>query len=338
MDVYHADAESLRLDEQQLAAALGVSRTPVRQALARLDHEGLVRIVPRRGVYIVRKSKDEIVEMITAWAALESMAARLVCERATDAEIASLRALFSTFEDGDVRLRLNEYSEANFQLPPAHPRARPGAAAREHGQRPAGARPRDPRQHDRRRRSRRALDRRPHRTSSRRSRTATPSSPSGWCANTRSRSPPTSSARRRFRRTGEYKAPWPGTLFAPTGTMKERRRDGHDHRDTRKQTTAATEVRDDLGWPLGGEGTEGRGHRRHLHPLRRPHHRHLRRLHRRGHPGHRRPSRAGGGARRRRVRARHRPARLRRGHRRPRHHRRHRPASPTPSAPRARCC
>jgi DNA-binding GntR family transcriptional regulator len=116
MDVYHADAESLRLDEQQLASALGVSRTPVRQALARLQHEGLVRIVPRRGVYIIRKSKDEIVEMITAWAALESMAARLMCERASDEEIASLRALFSTFEDGEVRLRLNEYSAANLHF------------------------------------------------------------------------------------------------------------------------------------------------------------------------------------------------------------------------------
>jgi DNA-binding GntR family transcriptional regulator len=116
MDVYHSDADALRLDEQQLASALGVSRTPVRQALARLEHEGFVRIAPRRGVYIVRKSKDEIIEMITAWAALESMAARLLCERATDEEIASLRALFSTFEDGEVRLRLNEYSDANLRF------------------------------------------------------------------------------------------------------------------------------------------------------------------------------------------------------------------------------
>ena len=116
MDVYHSDADALRLDEKQLAAALGVSRTPVRQALVLLDHEGLVRIVPRRGVYIARKSKDEIIEMITAWAALESMAARLICERASDADIASLRALFTTFEDGQVRLRLNEYSAANFRF------------------------------------------------------------------------------------------------------------------------------------------------------------------------------------------------------------------------------
>jgi DNA-binding GntR family transcriptional regulator len=83
MDAYDPDAD-LRLDEKSLAANLGVSRTPVREALARLEHEGLVEILPRRGVRVVRKSKAEIVEMIIAWAALESMAARLLCERAGD--------------------------------------------------------------------------------------------------------------------------------------------------------------------------------------------------------------------------------------------------------------
>jgi DNA-binding GntR family transcriptional regulator len=116
MDVYRPDAD-LRLDEQSLATALGVSRTPVRQALTRLEHEGLVQIVPRRGVFIVRKSKNEITELIRAWAALESMAARLLCERATDEEIGSLRALFSSFVDDDeLRLHLNEYSEANLRF------------------------------------------------------------------------------------------------------------------------------------------------------------------------------------------------------------------------------
>ncbi len=113
MDVYDRDAD-LRLDEKRLAAALGVSRTPVREALARLEHEGLVRIVPRRGVYIVRKSKAEIVEMITVWAALESMAARLLCERASDEEIAGLRGLFSDF--GNDGVRLDEYSAANLRF------------------------------------------------------------------------------------------------------------------------------------------------------------------------------------------------------------------------------
>jgi DNA-binding GntR family transcriptional regulator len=76
-----------------------------------------VQIMPRRGVFIVRKSKDEITEIIRAWAALESMAARLLCERATDEEIGSLRELFSAFVDGDeLRLHLNEYSEANLRF------------------------------------------------------------------------------------------------------------------------------------------------------------------------------------------------------------------------------
>ena len=115
MDIYRPDAD-LRLDEQRLASALGVSRTPVRQALTRLQHEGLVQVLPRRGVMIVRKDKSEITEMIRAWAALESMAARLVCERAGDEEIRCLRDLFSTFEDDELRLHLDEYSEANLSF------------------------------------------------------------------------------------------------------------------------------------------------------------------------------------------------------------------------------
>jgi DNA-binding GntR family transcriptional regulator len=115
MDVYDPEAD-LRLDEKRLAADLGVSRTPVREALARLEHEGLVRILPRRGVRIVRKTKAEIVEMIVAWAALESMAARLACERAESDEIASLRSVFSTLEDGEPRSQLDEYSRTNLRF------------------------------------------------------------------------------------------------------------------------------------------------------------------------------------------------------------------------------
>lgn len=115
MDAYDADTD-LRLDEKRLAAELGVSRTPVREALSRLQHEGLVEIIPRRGVRVVRKSKAEIVEMLIAWAALESMAARLACERAPDEDIASLRTLFSEFEDDELRSHLDEYSAANLRF------------------------------------------------------------------------------------------------------------------------------------------------------------------------------------------------------------------------------
>jgi DNA-binding GntR family transcriptional regulator len=115
MDAYDPNAD-LRLDEKRLAAELGVSRTPVREALARLEHEGLLEIIPRRGVRVVRKSKAEIVEMIIAWAALEGMAARLTTERATDQEISSLHTLFSDFEDAELRSHLDEYSFANLRF------------------------------------------------------------------------------------------------------------------------------------------------------------------------------------------------------------------------------
>src|SRR5215468_9067091 len=62
-DIY-SERQLLRLDERELMKALGVSRTPVREALSILEQEGFIKTVPRRGIFIVRKSKREITEMI----------------------------------------------------------------------------------------------------------------------------------------------------------------------------------------------------------------------------------------------------------------------------------
>src|SRR3569832_466420 len=115
MDVYHSRDE-IRLDERKLAQDFGISRTPVREAMAQLESEGFVRAVPRRGIYVVRKTKREVIEMITAWAALESMAARLTTQNASDAEIAGLRKMFAAFIDGKLRAHLDEYSDANIEF------------------------------------------------------------------------------------------------------------------------------------------------------------------------------------------------------------------------------
>jgi len=115
MDVYGSRAE-IRLDERRLAADFGISRTPVREAMAQLEREGFVRSEPRRGVYVVRKSKREVIELITAWAALESMAARLITQEASNEEITSLRRMFATFENGAVRAHLDEYSQLNIEF------------------------------------------------------------------------------------------------------------------------------------------------------------------------------------------------------------------------------
>ena len=113
MDIY-GQRDLIRLDERQLSQKLGVSRTPIREALTLLEQEGFVRAVPRRGIYVVRKSNKEICEMIVVWAALEGMAARLAATRATEEQLKALADLFQKFKDEPLSDQMNEYSEANI--------------------------------------------------------------------------------------------------------------------------------------------------------------------------------------------------------------------------------
>ncbi len=113
MNIYEEGAD-LRLDERAMAEQLGISRTPVREALARLAQDGFVEILPRKGVFVKRKSMDEVLEMIVTWAALESMAARLATESATTAELKSLRKFAMSHSPHAARAEIEEYSDANI--------------------------------------------------------------------------------------------------------------------------------------------------------------------------------------------------------------------------------
>lgn len=110
MDIY-GSGQPIRLDERQLSAELGVSRTPIREAITLLEQEGFVRSVPRRGIFVVRKTKAQILELIALWAAIESMAARLACSRASDKDLAQLKRVYGT-EDGEDDV--SEYSQKNL--------------------------------------------------------------------------------------------------------------------------------------------------------------------------------------------------------------------------------
>lgn len=115
MNIYDDDAD-LRLDERSMAEQLQVSRTPLREALSRLENEGFVHIRPRKGVYVVRKTLQEILDMIVAWAALESMAARLAADCAGDGDILALRKHALRHSQSSAQADLSEYSEANIQF------------------------------------------------------------------------------------------------------------------------------------------------------------------------------------------------------------------------------
>ena len=115
MDIY-ATPEPVMLDERALSERLGVSRTPIREAIAMLEQDGFVKTVPRRGIVVVRRTKSEIVDMIRAWAALESMAARLITTTARKKDISALRDFFKDFnlKDRLPQDHVDEYSKANI--------------------------------------------------------------------------------------------------------------------------------------------------------------------------------------------------------------------------------
>lgn len=88
-----------RIDETALIDQLGVSRTPFREALRTLAAEGLVVIRPTRGSVVRKLSAQDVHSMLEVLAHLEKLAGITACERATDAEIAAMRALHEEMLD-----------------------------------------------------------------------------------------------------------------------------------------------------------------------------------------------------------------------------------------------
>jgi DNA-binding GntR family transcriptional regulator len=92
-----APGQRLRVDD--LAARLGMSRTPVKDALNALAAEGLVDIVPRRGTFVAGLSAETIAEVFELRRALELLAAESLVARVTDEEIAELKELLAALDD-----------------------------------------------------------------------------------------------------------------------------------------------------------------------------------------------------------------------------------------------
>src|SRR5688572_25270268 len=92
------------IDEVKLAQEYGISRTPLREALKVLATEGLVTMKVRRGAYVTEVSDRDLAEVYHLLALLESDAAGVVAQKATDAELRELQALHKELE-GAVKNR-----------------------------------------------------------------------------------------------------------------------------------------------------------------------------------------------------------------------------------------
>jgi DNA-binding GntR family transcriptional regulator len=86
------------IDELKIAAELGISRTPLREALKVLAVEGLVAMKPRRGAYVAETSREDVAQVYHLLALLESDAAAEAARNATDAQLAELQALHDRLE------------------------------------------------------------------------------------------------------------------------------------------------------------------------------------------------------------------------------------------------
>jgi DNA-binding GntR family transcriptional regulator len=92
-----------RLIEEQLAERLGVSRTPIRQALTMLEAEGLVEIAPNKGAMVCSFTNKDVWDIYDLRAVLEGHAARLATRRIEEAELIRLRRVAAEMEEVDQR-------------------------------------------------------------------------------------------------------------------------------------------------------------------------------------------------------------------------------------------
>ena len=105
-----------RLTEEYLAKKLGVSRTPVREALHKLESEGLIKPLETRGFIVSRDSKDEVEELFELRAILEGYALRIICGRISEEDLKKLGRLIAGAEDALRRKRMEEVFKWNTKF------------------------------------------------------------------------------------------------------------------------------------------------------------------------------------------------------------------------------
>ncbi len=91
------------LNEAQLCEELGLSRTPIREALNRIAHEGFVRVLPKKGILVTEISLNDVMQIFQARIEIEPVAVRMACRFLPESELLKYRETFSG-EDPDVRV------------------------------------------------------------------------------------------------------------------------------------------------------------------------------------------------------------------------------------------
>ncbi len=105
-----------RLMEIALAEQLGVSRTPIREAIRKLELEGLVTNIPRKGAMVAEITLKDLRDVLEVRRNLENLAVKLACEKATPEDIAELKQLHLNFKDTVDKGHLTAVTEADVKF------------------------------------------------------------------------------------------------------------------------------------------------------------------------------------------------------------------------------
>ena len=105
-----------KLNERELAEALQVSRTPLREAIKMLAAEGLVELLPNRGAIAVELTEADVLSTFEMMAGLEAMSGELAAQRITDAELAEIRAMHFEMLAAYTRRDLSAYYRLNSKI------------------------------------------------------------------------------------------------------------------------------------------------------------------------------------------------------------------------------
>jgi DNA-binding GntR family transcriptional regulator len=104
-----------KLMEIELCKTLGVSRTPLREALRSLSSEGLVELIPNRGAFVRQPSIHEISDMFEAMAILEGICAKMAVEKMTEKDLNKLMELHQQLENSYEKGNINKYARVNLK-------------------------------------------------------------------------------------------------------------------------------------------------------------------------------------------------------------------------------
>jgi DNA-binding GntR family transcriptional regulator len=105
-----------RLAEEHLAEELGVSRTPVREALHKLEQDGLIEPLESRGFRVPQDSPEEIEDLFDIRTVLEGYTLKIICERITDEQMAMLEEIIEKADDALRRKKIDEVFQWNTQF------------------------------------------------------------------------------------------------------------------------------------------------------------------------------------------------------------------------------